>query len=131
MKLEHIAIWTYQLEELRRFYETYFEGMANEKYTNSTNGFSSYFLSFSGGSRLELMQMPGIPEHPRDIQKQFTGYIHIAFELKGAEDVDRLTERLRTDGYEVIGEPRMTGDGYYESVILDPDQNRVEIACQP
>jgi lactoylglutathione lyase len=41
--------------------------------------------------------------------------------------VDTLTERLRADGYRVVGEPRTTGDGYYESVVLDLDGNRIEI----
>jgi lactoylglutathione lyase len=27
----------------------------------------------------------------------------------------------------LLGEPRRTGDGYYESVILDPEGNRIEI----
>ena len=43
------------------------------------------------------------------------------------EKVDQLTEQLRTDGFEIIGEPRTTGDGYYESVVADPDGNLVEI----
>ena len=30
-------------------------------------------------------------------------------------------------GFKIIGEPRTTGDGCYESVFLDPDGNRVEI----
>ena len=131
MILEHIAIWTYELEKLRDFYETYFGGEANEKYTNPRNGFSSYFLSFRGSSRLELMQMPGVPDRARDLENQFTGYIHMAFETDSEAAVDQLTERLRTDGYRVLGEPRHTGDGYYESVILDPDENRVEITYQP
>jgi lactoylglutathione lyase len=42
-------------------------------------------------------------------------------------EVDRLTETIGNDGFHVAGEPRTTGDGYYESVILDPDGNRVEI----
>ncbi|MCE7996648.1 MAG: glyoxalase [Roseivirga sp.] len=131
MILEHVAIWTYQLEELKLFYETYFEGVAGDKYTNSGNGFSSYFLNFSGGSRLELMQMPGIPAHKNDIRAQFTGLIHMAFETGSKDEVNELTERLRGDGYTVVGEPRTTGDGYYESVILDPDENRLEIVYQP
>lgn len=131
MILEHIAIWTYQLEKLRLFYETYFKGMAGEKYNNMRNGFSSYFLNFSGGSRLELMQMPDIPVHQNDVHAQFTGLIHMAFETGSQAEVNELTERLRADGYSVVGEPRLTGDGYYESVILDPDKNRVEITFQP
>lgn len=131
MILEHIAIWTYQLETLRAFYETYFQAVAGEKYTNDRKGFSSYFLNFSSGSRLELMQMSGIPQHKNDVEAQFTGLIHLAFEMVSKEEVDELTERLRGDGYRVIGEPRTTGDGYYESVILDPDENRIEIIYQP
>jgi lactoylglutathione lyase len=127
MKLEHVAIWTYQLEAMRTFYETYFEGATGEKYINSGNGFSSYFLQFDSGARLELMQMPDIPVHQYEVEAQFTGLIHIAFEAESKEKVNELTEQLRNDGYPVIGEPRRTGDGYYESVILDPDKNRVEI----
>ncbi|GAB5524114.1 MAG: VOC family protein [Roseivirga sp.] len=130
MILEHIAIWTYQLEELRLFYETYFKGVAGEKYNNTGKGFSSYFLNFSGGSRLELMQMHSIPPHQNDVYAQFTGLIHIAFETGSKAEVNELTERLRADGYPVVGEPRTTGDGYYESVILDPDKNRIEITFQ-
>jgi lactoylglutathione lyase len=29
----------------------------------------------------------------------------------------------------VVGAPRKTGDGYYESVVLDPDGNVVQIAA--
>lgn len=130
MILEHIAIWTYQLEGLKTFYETYFEGTSGDKYTNKEKGFSSYFLNFSGGSRLELMQMPGIPMHKNNVYAQFTGLIHLAFELGSHDEVNALTERLRSAGYPVVGEPRTTGDGYYESVILDPDENRIEITYQ-
>lgn len=33
---------------------------------------------------------------------------------------------MRTEGYVIAGEPRISGDGYFESVILDPDGNRIE-----
>ena len=41
--------------------------------------------------------------------------------------VDELTQRLVNDGYERLDGPRRTGDGYYESVVLDPEGNRIEI----
>jgi lactoylglutathione lyase len=125
--IEHIAIWTKNLEELKLFYETYFQARAGEKYTNPDKGFESYFLAFASGTRLELMRMPGIPESRNDIDDQFTGYIHLAISVGSEQEVDSLTARLRQDGYRVVGEPRRTGDGYYESVVLDPDGNRVEI----
>ena len=55
------------------------------------------------------------------------GVAHLATKAGTNTTVDNLTERLRTDGYIIKGEPRTTGDGYYESVILDPEGNYVEI----
>jgi len=62
-----------------------------------------------------------------DIYRQFTGLIHFAISTGSKQTVDHLTEQLRADGYEIVGEPRTTGDGYYESVVLDPEGNRIEI----
>ena len=127
MKIEHVAIWTYDLERLRRFYETYFNAVSGAKYINPNKKFESYFLSLDGGSRLELMKMSSIPKSKNDPVLQFTGIIHISFSVGSEEKVDELTERLRRDGYKIINSPRRTGDGYYESVVFDPDGNRIEI----
>jgi lactoylglutathione lyase len=127
MRIEHLAIWTNDLERLKGFYERYFQAKAGEKYFNAKKNFQSYFLSFADGARLELMQMPDVPTNENDVYKQFTGLIHFAVCTGNKESVDNLTEQLRKDGYEVVGEPRNTGDVYYESVVLDPDGNRIEI----
>jgi lactoylglutathione lyase len=127
MKIEHIAIWTKDLESLKDFYVRYFDVSAGHKYINPVKKFESYFLSFGEGCRLELMQMPGIPSSMNDPFKQFSGLIHFAISVGSKEKVDALTEQLRKDGYAIVGEPRTTGDGYYESVVLDPEGNRIEI----
>lgn len=127
MKIEHVAIYTRNLEALRSFYTKYFEATSNELYVNPTKGFSSYFLSFSGGARLELMQMKSIPDSLDDPIAQSTGIIHIAFSLGSRAAVDRMSERLREDGFRILDGPRQTGDGYYECAFLDPDGNRIEI----
>jgi len=128
MHIEHLAMWVRDLEQMRIFYETYFGATANDKYTNVRTGFSSYFLSFpDGGPRLELMQMPGISEFPTNDPTQFMGLTHMAFSVGSPSAVDALTNQLRQDGCVVAGEPRRTGDGYYESVVLDPEKNRIEI----
>lgn len=127
MKIEHIAIWVKDLEKMKAFYEIYFGGKANEKYRNEKKGFESYFISFDSGARLELMQMLQIPDSKNDIYEQFIGLIHLAISVDSVEDVNTLTEKLRNDAYEIVGEPRWTGDGYYESVIFDPEYNRIEI----
>lgn len=127
MRIEHIAIWTFSLEGLKNFYMHYFDASASTIYYNHSKGFSSYFLSFDGDCRLEIMEMAGIPKTKNDILKQFTGLIHFSIKVGSRSEVDRLVEVLRKDGYKIISEPRTTGDGYYESVILDPEGNRVEI----
>lgn len=127
MKIDHIAIWTYNLEGLKNFYMQYFDASSNEIYHNHSKEFRSHFLSFDDDCRIEIMEMPSIPRSKNNILKQFTGLIHFAIQVGSKKNVDELTERLRTDGFKIIGEPRTTGDGCYESVFLDPDGNRVEI----
>jgi lactoylglutathione lyase len=127
MHIEHIALWTNNLEEMREFYETYFQARAGSKYHNPAKEFESYFLRFSSGARLELMSQPGIPKLIDKAEGQLIGYTHISYACGSVERVDELTDRLLNDGYRVIDGPRHTGDGYYESVVLDPDGNRIEI----
>ncbi len=127
MKIEHLALWVEDLEGMRAFYERYFQARANNKYRNDKKNFESYFLSFSEGARLELMNRPDIPANINDLMKEYRGLIHFAVSVGSKEKVDGLTEQLRADGYRVVGEARTTGDGYYESVVLDPEGNRIEI----
>ncbi|MBO9592498.1 MAG: VOC family protein [Niabella sp.] len=128
MQIDHIAIWTDDLEQLRHFYVTYFKATSSARYHNPKKHFLSYFLSFGTGCRIELMQMPQISDS--GAQRGYTkGIAHFAISLGGKEQVDVLTERLRADGFTIAGEPRTTGDGYYESVVLDPEGNVVELVA--
>ena len=126
MKIEHIALWTSDLERMREFYQGYFDMKCGKKYENLQKGFSSYFLSFDNGARLEIMNRNDIPTHV-GTRGLCHGFTHFAISVGSKEAVDRLTERLKNDGVSIVGEPRTTGDGYYESVILDPEGNHVEI----
>lgn len=128
MKLDHVAIWTDQLENLKNYYVEYFGGRANEKYANNEKHFESYFLTFDSGTRLELMQMPGIPENFNDrTEKQHQGIIHLAFSVDSMEKVVSKSEELANAGFRILRGPRKTGDGYYEFETLDPDNNRIEV----
>lgn len=124
MRIEHIAVWVKDLELAKEFYEKYFSAKSNEKYINAKKQFSSYFLSFDNGSRLEIMSRPDIEISSND---ENLGFIHLAFSVGSKELVDELTEKLRMDGYDILGEARTTGDGYYESVVADPEGNKIEI----
>lgn len=125
MQIGHIAIWTNQLEVLKQFYITYFNGISGEKYTNPAKGFESYFIFFEGGTSLELMSRKDITTPGSESER--LGICHFAFDLDSEVQVRTLTERFRADGYSIAGEPRTTGDGFFESVILDPDGNKVEL----
>ena len=127
MKIEHVAIWTGDLERLKRFYTKYFNCVAGNKYRNGSNNFESYFLSFDNSARLELMQMPSIPNNLNDSKMQYEGITHIAIAVGSKENVVEITEKLRSNEYTIVSEPQTTGDGYFESCVLDSDGNRVEI----
>ena len=127
MKIEHVAVWARNIETIRSFYEEYFNARSSAKYTNPGKQFSSYFLSFDSGARLEIMQVQTVPDTNGNPYDQFTGFIHLAFSVGSEDSVNALTAKLAEDGFEVLDGPRKTGDGYYESVVLDPENNRIEI----
>jgi lactoylglutathione lyase len=131
MTLEHVAIWTDNLERLKEYYIKYFQAVSNNKYMNTNKDFESYFLSFESGARLEIMSMPGIPANLNDsIKAQYRGIIHLAFGVSSMEEVNIKAKELQQDGFPVLSGPRKTGDGYYEFETLDPDNNRLEVTAR-
>ena len=125
MHIEHIAMYVNDLEKARAFFMKYFGAASNEGYHNPKTGFRSYFLRFDHGARLEIMNKPQMSDAEKELNR--TGYIHIAFSIGSKAAVDELTEKLKSDGYEVISGPRTTGDGYYESCIVGIEGNQIEI----
>ena len=125
MRIEHIAMYVNDLEAAKRFFTEYLGGTANDMYHNPKTDFRSYFISFDGGARLELMNKPEMQDEEKGRNR--TGYIHLSFSLGSKEAVDALTLRLKADGYEVLSGPRTTGDGYYESCVLAIENNQIEL----
>jgi lactoylglutathione lyase len=131
MTLEHVAIWTNDLEGLRQYYIKYFTAHSNEKYKNEKTGFESYFLTFESGARLELMRRADIPNNANDtINRQHLGIIHLAFGVSSTQEVDAKARQLQDDGFRILSGPRKTGDGYYEFETIDPDHNRLEVTTK-
>ncbi len=125
MKIEHIAMYVNDLEKAKNFFEKYFGAVSGDEYHNKKTNFRSCFLSFDGGSRLEIMNRPDMKDEEKSQTR--TGFIHVAFSVGSKAKVDELTVQLKNDGYDVISGPRTTGDGYYESCIVDFEKNQIEI----
>ncbi len=125
MQIEHIAMYVNDLEKTKEFFIKYFHALPSECYHNIKTNFRSYFLHWDSGARLEIMNKSDMTDTPKNLNR--TGYIHIAFRVGSKEEVDNLTDILKNDGYSVISNPRTTGDGYYESCIVDFEGNQIEI----
>lgn len=157
MKIEHVAIWVKDIDKICEFYRKYFGGVVHPIYHNPAKQFTSRFVTFESGARLEVMHRPDIDANVGTVtslqsythrsanekmraffrfltsavfhveHSEHLGFAHLSFSVGSKEEVDRLTRQMSDDGIQVIGEPRTTGDGYYESVVLDPEGNRIEI----
>ena len=124
-QIEHIALATSDVERLSDFYQQ-LGAAASPASTDSDTGLQSRVLDFCG-VRLELIEPAGscvcatgngrLPE-----------LMHLGFALGSADAVDELSRIIATAGHRVLQPPRRTGDpGRYESVVLDPDGNRLKL----
>jgi lactoylglutathione lyase len=129
VRIEHIALWTDDVERLAAFYARYFGASVGAKYSNSSKGFESRFLTFESGARLELMSTSTLRPIRHEPGAHRMGLTHFAVSLGSENRVDEVTGDLRDAGFIVADGPRRTGDGYYESVVLDPDGNRIELTA--
>ena len=125
MKINHMALYVNDLKRMKIFYEEYFDAKSTKMYHNQKTGLKTYFLEFNDGCRLEIMTKDKLNNNKRELND--IGYIHIAFSIGTKDKVSELTKRLEKDGYKIISQPRITGDGYYESCIIDPENNQIEI----
>ena len=127
MKIEHVAIWAKDIDKVCEFYHKYFGGVVHPLYHNPAKQFTSRFVTFDDGARLEIMHRPDIENDAGMFHVEHIGFTHLSFSVGSKEEVDRLTQQMSVDEVPVVGQPRTTGDGYYESVVLDPEGNRIEI----
>ena len=125
MFIDHVAIYVNDLEAAKDFFIKYFAAVSGEIYRNEKTGFSSYFLGFENGAKLEIMNRPEIENTEKPLYK--SGYAHLAFSLGSKSAVDELTKKLENDGFEIISGPRTTGDGFYESAFIGIEGNIIEL----
>lgn len=122
--LHHIAIWVSDLDESASFWAEEFGAAIGAPYVSQRQpGFVSRFASIGSGSvTIELMRKPGLPHGSAEM----LGWAHIALSLGSREAVDEVSARFREKGRLALG-PRTTGDGFYESVVLGPDNLHIEL----
>ncbi len=126
MKINHIAINCADIELVKSFFMRYFDARESGEYRNPQTGLHSWMLLFAEGScKLELMSWPDIECHEQKPHEQ--GLVHLSISVDSRETVDKLTESLVADGYELLSAVRTTGDGYYESCIHGPEQLIIEL----
>src|SRR2546425_9735197 len=124
MKLDHVAIWAVDIELMRTFYEKYFDVRSNLKYENERKRFTSYFLTFPGGGRLELMHQPDIQRIPESqSSREFIGYATWVWSWGLGPPSTPLQKDCRATGSRFSMGQDGTGDGYYESMVADPEGN--------
>jgi len=125
MNIEHVALYVNNLEVEKNFFVKYFNAKASEKYTNFRNDFSSYFLTFDNGSRVEIMHRQSMIDPKK--AKYRSGYHHVAINVGDKKAVDYITQQMEDDGVYIVATPRKTGDGYYASIVADPEDNEIEL----
>jgi lactoylglutathione lyase len=126
VRIEHVALWVRDLDGVADFYVNNLGARAGELYRNQAKGFASRFLTFSSGARLEIMTRTGIDTRAA---AESLGYAHLALAVGDEAAVDALAKAFRAAGVRIVDGPRRTGDGYYEFVALDPEDNRLEITA--
>lgn len=125
MKISHLALWTGNIEAQKIFWRDYFGGTPNELYISKNRpGFSSYFISLSEGPTIELMHLKGMAEGQHGAE--LTGWAHVAIDVGSRHRVDEMVIKASEDGI-LVSPVRLTGDGYYEAIIKEPDSNLIEI----
>ena len=92
MQIDHIALCVRDLEAMRDFYIAHFGAVAGELYHNPRSGLRTYFLTFDGGARVELMQRPDALPGGAELRE---GWAHLCFALGSREAVDAATEHLQ------------------------------------
>jgi lactoylglutathione lyase len=103
-RIDHVALWTEDLDRLATFYATYFGASAGPRYANPAK--ASRRASWSCRRRPHRAD----DQHRRGAGAaapgaQRMGLTHVAICVGTDREVDVLTGRLRQDGFEVIDGP--------------------------
>jgi catechol 2,3-dioxygenase-like lactoylglutathione lyase family enzyme len=123
-RIEHIALATDDVEGLRDFY-LLLGAVASPASTHPDTSLRSCVLDFCG-VRLELFERQG--RQGETVDGRSPGLLHLGFALESADAVDELSGVIGAAGHRVLEPPHRSGElARYESVVLDPDGNRLKL----
>ena len=125
MNIEHVAIYVNNLEVEKDFFVKYFGAKISDEFGYFPNGFACCFLAFNNGLLLEIWHVNGMFDPKK--AKYRSGYHHIALNVGDKNAVNNLTQQMEDDGVYIVAAPRLTGDGYYASIVTDPEGNEIEL----
>ncbi len=128
MNITRISIYVHDVERMKDFYMKYFDAELDDTYENFQKGTKYTFLKFDEGSRIALVTAPDVQERTQG--GRVRGISHFAISLPNALMVRMVTSRLMDDGYQVVNGVRYTGYGKYESRVLDPEGNEIELTTE-
>jgi catechol 2,3-dioxygenase-like lactoylglutathione lyase family enzyme len=123
MKLHHIAFWTKNVDRLVEFYKTHFNGEVLSQH--ESGDFRCVFLKIYSSITIEIMTRTNLQE---SIPGERTGYSHFSIEVSSKDQVNKLTDYFVEQNIPLQKNKEQYDDGFYESAVLDPDGNIIEIA---
>ena len=125
-QIEHIALATNHLECLCDFYRQ-LGGVALPRSPGPGDGLRGCFL-YCWGVRLVVFARPR-GRHAAARANRLPRLLHLGFTLGSADAVDELSRVLAAAGHRVLESPHRANElGRYESVVLDPDGNRLKLS---
>lgn len=127
IRIEHVALWVDDIDVICDFYQRNFNAVIGPQYKNDAKGFTSRFLSFGSGARIEVMKTTMVSPVHHEAGAHRMGLTHLAISVGTESAVNELASKMKLAGVTLLDGPRRTGDGYYEAVVLDPEGNRIEI----
>ena len=127
VQIEHIALVTGDLDRLCDFYRL-LGPVVSPPVTDADTGLRRCMLDFCS-VRLEVFERQDSGEvAPAGNQLQPPVLLHLGLVLGSADAVDELSRVVAAAGHRVPEPPhRVDQGGRYESVVLDPDGNRVKL----
>ena len=128
MKIAYVSIYVNDLEKMKDFFVKYFKATVTDKYENFQTGYAYCYLKFDEGSRISLVSGSNMVERPK--QENLKGLNRFAIAVESKEEVQAITDQIAKDGYQVVNGFRRSGYGEYESRILDPEGNELEITTE-